>query len=85
MAKWEIGSQYSKVDLRVVTGIVFIWKTRKKYLKVYQGKSNTLTRVGVNIGSVTGTDAVAFKTAIYKGKAINEFILMYWNEDNCDL
>ena len=39
---WAIGSQYNKADLRVPTAIVFVYRTRKIYLKIYQGKSNTL-------------------------------------------
>jgi hypothetical protein len=41
--KSAIGSQYNKVDLRVAAVIVFVYKTRRIYSKVYQGKSNTLT------------------------------------------
>ena len=43
IAKWAIGSQYNKVDPRVATAIVFVYGARRIYLKVYQGKSNTLT------------------------------------------
>ena len=43
IAKWAIGSQYNKVDPRVATVIVFHYRTRKIYSKVYQGESNTLT------------------------------------------
>ena len=45
IVKWAIGSQYNKVDPRVSTTIVFVYGTWKKYSKVYQGKSNTLTLV----------------------------------------
>ena len=43
IVKRAIGSQYNKVDPRVAAVIVFVYKTRKIYSKVYQGKSNTLT------------------------------------------
>ena len=43
IVKSAIGSQYNKVDPRVAAVIVFVYGTRKIYLKVYQGKSNTLT------------------------------------------
>jgi hypothetical protein len=43
IVKSAIGSQYNKVDPMVAAVIVFVYKTRKIYSKVYQGKSNTLT------------------------------------------
>ena len=45
IAKWAIGSQYNKVDLRVAIAIVFVYRARRIYSKVYQGKSNTLITV----------------------------------------
>ena len=50
IVKWAIGSQYNKVDPRVATVIVFVYKTRKIYSKVYQGKSTLFaTQIFENI------------------------------------
>ena len=43
IVKSAIGSQYNKVDPRVAAVIVFVYGTMKIYLKIFQGKSNTLT------------------------------------------
>ena len=49
IVKGAIGSQYNKVDLRVTAVIVFVYGTRRIYLKSYQGKSNTLTSYRANL------------------------------------
>ena len=43
IVKWAIGSQHNKVDPRVATAILFVYRTRQIYSKAYQGKSNPLT------------------------------------------
>ena len=45
IAKSAIGSKYNKVAPRVATIFTFVYKDRRAYLKVYEGKSNTLTMI----------------------------------------